>query len=158
MKFEEKTNNKFKKEEIFGCIIYFLIKDNEVVYVGQSKNGINRIAFHIYNRKDFDSFYFINCNIKELNDLENYYIIKYQPKYNKRLSRNSTNLISFSNFYYQEYKYDKAPRLSFKKAKEEIIKNKLYETLFNNSLYLNKNNLDKINDLLSSISLKLNGR
>lgn len=37
MKFEETLKNTFKKNEICGSMIYFLLKNDEVVYVGQSK-------------------------------------------------------------------------------------------------------------------------
>lgn len=153
MKFEESTKNNFKKEEICGSMIYFLTKNEEVVYVGQSKEGLNRISFHSYTEKDFDNFYFINCPVEKLNDLENYYIMKYFPKYNKMINRNGSSLISYTNFYCLEYKYDKAPRLSFAEAKKEIIRNSLYEVKFKSSLYINKKDIDKINKLLTNISL-----
>ena len=157
MKFEEKTKNNFLKKEICGSMIYFLIKNNEVVYVGQSKNGISRIFFHKYTKKDFDNLYFINCKEKELSTLENYYITKYKPLYNKTLNKANEDLITYTQFYYYEYKFDKAPRLNFKEAKKIIIENKLYNTQFKKCLYLNKNDLIKINDVLTNISLKKGG-
>lgn len=158
MKFKEKTNNVFKKEEICGSMIYFLTKDNEVVYVGQSKQGMNRIYFHKFSKKDFDSFYFINCDIEKLDELESYYILKYLPKYNKSLEKYSKDLISYTNFYYNQYEFNKAPRLNYKEAKEQIIKNKLYDIKFKSFIYLNKTNLNNINQFLTNISLKLHNK
>ena len=154
MRFEEKTKNKFKKEEVCGSMIYFLLKNNNVVYVGQSKEGMNRIYFHKFSKKDFDNFCFINCNIKELDELENYYIMKYKPKYNKALNTVKNKLISYTNFYYYKYSFEKAPKLSFQHAKRIIIKNKLYNVKYKNFLYLKINDLDKINEFLTNISLK----
>ena len=67
--------------------VYFLLKNKEVVYVGQTINGLNRIKQHfIENKKDFDDYKTVSCIRAKLNELENYYIIKYQPKYNKILN------------------------------------------------------------------------
>lgn len=118
------------------------------------KNGMIRISFHKYTDKDFDSFCFINFDKNKLDKFENYYIIKYQPKYNKFLNKESSKLISYSEFYYKEYDYKKTPRLPFKEAKNEIIKNKLYEIKYNDIIYLNKKDLKKINNYLSKVYLK----
>jgi len=64
------------------CGIYFLIKDNSVVYVGQSKNMVERIHAHARD-KDFDSYYFLEVDSNELNNFEAMYITLYQPEYNK---------------------------------------------------------------------------
>lgn len=68
--------------------IYFLLKDNKIVYVGQTKNGFNRIINHLHNRTiDFDSFHFINIkDTDRLNEIELKYILKFNPKYNKSIS------------------------------------------------------------------------
>lgn len=156
MKFEEINCNKFTENELFGNIIYFLTKNEEVVYVGQSKKGIGRIYYHIcnYKKKDFDSCYYIHCNETELNELENYYMIKYSPKYNKRLNNLNTSYVSFALFYYTEYKSKNVPRLTFQEAKNEIIKNNLYFKKFKNNVYLEKSQLKTINDFLINTSLK----
>lgn len=62
--------------------IYFLLKKGNVVYVGQTDNIINRVKIHKKN-KNFDNVaYFSTTNEKEVNYLENFYILKYSPYYN----------------------------------------------------------------------------
>lgn len=62
--------------------VYFLIKDNTIVYVGQTTKGLFRVNQHIYD-KDFDSYFFLECKLNELNSIETQYIIMFKPKYNK---------------------------------------------------------------------------
>lgn len=83
MLFEEKEYIEIKN--INDVFIYFLIKNNEVVYVGQTQSGLIRPLQHKYN-KIFDSVYIINCGKDELDILEDKYIIKYKPIYNKNLN------------------------------------------------------------------------
>lgn len=79
MKFEEK--GMITTFPNIDCsIIYFLIKDNEVVYVGQSSLGICRPFQH--TTKDFDSVSILKCKNEELDYLESRFILKYKPKYN----------------------------------------------------------------------------
>lgn len=66
--------------------IYFLIKDNEVVYVGKTTQGISRPFSH--KDKDYDSINIIYCEEKDLDELEDMYISKYKPPYNKLLNFN----------------------------------------------------------------------
>lgn len=62
--------------------IYFLLKDNQVVYIGQTNNIFNRIKGHQKN-KEFNNVAYITTTKDKANYLENYYIIKYEPFYNK---------------------------------------------------------------------------
>jgi hypothetical protein len=65
--------------------IYFLCKDDQVVYVGQSNRVVARIASHIgEGRKDFDHerVYFLPCPLASLNELERRYIDLLKPRYN----------------------------------------------------------------------------
>lgn len=64
-----------------NSFIYILTKDEEVVYVGQTKCGITRPFAHI--DKEFDSINIIYCDEEQLDMLEDKYIMKYMPKYNK---------------------------------------------------------------------------
>lgn len=83
MKFEE--NKIAKTIELYeNVFVYFLLKNNEVVYVGQTKKGTSRINAH--TNKDFDKVKVIYCKIGELDKLEDFYIKKYNPKYNKQLN------------------------------------------------------------------------
>lgn len=63
-------------------IIYFLINDNEIVYVGQSIRGECRIFEH---DKDFTHYTSYIIQIDALNEVEKFLITKYKPKYNKRI-------------------------------------------------------------------------
>jgi hypothetical protein len=64
--------------------IYALIKDQEIVYIGQSSNVMSRLGSHIQEkRKDFDS-YAIVCKVSqnEVDEVERKYIDDLKPKYN----------------------------------------------------------------------------
>ena len=84
-------NNRKKIDEKI-CCIYFLIKNSEIVYIGQSTNGISRIQQH--TDKDFDSYFILETSKEHLNDLESHYIVKFNPVYNKRVSYIPTGLIN----------------------------------------------------------------
>lgn len=73
--------------------IYFLIRDSEMVYVGQSENAVQRVGSHLAEgAKDFDSYSIHNyegVSCQELNDLEADCIVKFSPIYNHTLPRNA---------------------------------------------------------------------
>lgn len=71
-------------EIYYDSCIYFLLKNNDVVYVGQSTLGLIRTINH--KDIDFDNLYYIKCNKNQLNELEDEYIYKYLPKYNKKFN------------------------------------------------------------------------
>lgn len=62
------------------CGVYFLVKGDRVVYVGQSINILVRVREHS-KHKDFDSFSFIRCEKKKLDVLESLYIHALRPEY-----------------------------------------------------------------------------
>tara|TARA_B110000285_G_scaffold73250_1_gene84466 strand:- start:564 stop:1304 length:741 start_codon:yes stop_codon:yes gene_type:complete len=62
------------------CGVYFLVKGDRVVYVGQSIHIQMRVREHAKD-KDFDSFSFIRCEKKRLNVLESLYIHALRPEY-----------------------------------------------------------------------------
>ena len=64
--------------------IYFLIKDKEIVYIGQSTCVFRRVYDHLWAKKIFDSFSYIQCEKKMLDKLESLYIHFYQPPENGR--------------------------------------------------------------------------
>lgn len=71
------------KQSLPECsIIYFLIMDEEIVYVGQSINGISRIFAHMKDKK-FNSYYYISVESRLLDIVEECYIKIFQPIYNK---------------------------------------------------------------------------
>ncbi|WP_137138681.1 GIY-YIG nuclease family protein [Azospirillum brasilense] len=61
--------------------VYFLCKNGEVVYVGQSVSPASRIASHDKN-KDFDQVYFLPCPEFELNRVEAAFIRYLRPRLN----------------------------------------------------------------------------
>lgn len=65
-----------------SCGIYFLIENNDVVYVGQSIDVHSRIHQHSISNKAFDSFSWIETRKNNLDVLESLYIHTLQPKYN----------------------------------------------------------------------------
>lgn len=62
--------------------IYFLIKSNKVIYVGQTTRWPWRLKEHVNNLMDFDSHKFIPYPESELNMWERAYIKRYRPQYN----------------------------------------------------------------------------
>lgn len=64
------------------CGIYFLFSaDNEIVYVGQSKDILTRVEKH-KQTKVFDRFAYVRCSPERLDILELAYILKFDPIYN----------------------------------------------------------------------------
>lgn len=80
------------KSNLSICGIYFLIKDNEIVYIGQSTNIFARLSGH--GNKDFDSVTFVPCEKSELNIMESLYILAYRPKLNGMAGRNQDRISS----------------------------------------------------------------
>lgn len=85
---EDVLRNKKPLSEEKMCCIYFLIKKDEIVYVGQTTKGISRVYAHLGD-KDFDSYAILGCKEDELNDLEAYYIVEFNPCYNGTPPNNS---------------------------------------------------------------------
>lgn len=70
--------------------IYVLLREGEIVYVGQSQNIKSRIGTHLAEKaKIFDSYYVIYCDSFQLNDLEAEFIIKFDPIYNAAIPSNN---------------------------------------------------------------------
>ena len=57
--------------------VYFLVRGNSVVYVGQSINILRRVEEH-RRTKAFDSFAYIICDKAELNILESLYMLSFR--------------------------------------------------------------------------------
>lgn len=82
MIFSEQDKNIITVPKYDNCFIYFLLQQKEVVYVGQTEHGIIRPLSH--RDKDFDEIKILYCNPNELDILEDTYIQKYKPAYNKQ--------------------------------------------------------------------------
>jgi len=67
----------------FPPCIYFLVRDNKVVYVGQSVSLPVRIQTHLTTeRKDFNRVLYLPVPMYQLNEAENEYIRALRPEYN----------------------------------------------------------------------------
>lgn len=63
--------------------IYFLLRDNDVVYVGRSTNIMVRLSHHRFEAtKEFNRIFVIECPVAHMDRLERLYIDKFQPTYN----------------------------------------------------------------------------
>lgn len=82
MIFKENNDNIVTIPKCEDCFIYFLLKNCEVVYVGKTQHGLTRPLSH--RDKDFDEIKILYCNLDELDVLEDTYIQKYRPTYNKQ--------------------------------------------------------------------------
>lgn len=81
--------------EIDIGFIYFLIKNNKVVYVGKSRENFgSRLSAH-KEWFDFDSHAVLPIMRENIDEIEILYIEKYEPKYNKannpKYSMNAAN-------------------------------------------------------------------
>jgi len=61
--------------------IYFLILGEQIVYVGQSINILQRVGMHAAT-KEFDRYYYFECAQEHLDSLEAYCIHKFCPTQN----------------------------------------------------------------------------
>lgn len=77
-----------------NSIIYFLIDDDEIVYVGQTKKQLHlRLAYHKNNGRVFDRSEITEVESKYADVVESCYIHTLRPKYNG----NSINLSNGKN-------------------------------------------------------------
>ena len=83
VKFEENECFRFDVPKISNSLVYFLLYNEEVVYVGQTVQGLVRPLSH--KDKVFDSVAVISVPEDLLTAVEDYYISKYIPKYNKTM-------------------------------------------------------------------------
>lgn len=70
------------RESYWGSSRKFIDRKYNVVYVGQSKRGIERAFEH--KDKEFDYIKVIPCKLSQLNDMEEKYIKEYNPIYNNQ--------------------------------------------------------------------------
>lgn len=68
------------------CGVYFLIKDRQLVYVGQSKNVPQRLLTH-HHRGRFDSVCVLPTDLSKLDTVEWYYINLFRPPFNRGFER-----------------------------------------------------------------------
>ena len=82
MKFTESNKDIITLPKYKNCFVYFLIREDEVVYVGQTTHGITRPYSH--SDKVFDEVKILYCDENMLDVTEDFYIEKYKPEYNKQ--------------------------------------------------------------------------
>jgi hypothetical protein len=68
------------------CGIYFLLLDNQIVYVGQTKNLHSRLTQHD-RTKEFDAYHFEPCRKEYLDRREAAYIEAMRPRLNNTKPR-----------------------------------------------------------------------
>lgn len=86
--FEEIVQNSLPVNDGNACGIYFLILNNHVVYVGQSRHSIHaRIKSHL-REKTFDRYFILPCEPEDLDYLETKYIAEHTPVYNRSIKTN----------------------------------------------------------------------
>lgn len=142
MIFEEKEDISLDANK--NWMIYFLIKNNEVVYVGQTTQNLIRPFSH--KDKDFDTVKIIyQAEDKELlNKNEEFYIKKYSPKYNKTFNSNgySDSLINHM-FEVEKIKYLTQYYMTREQINDELLKYKVqpltkkeFKKLYKSGFYL----------------------
>lgn len=142
MIFDEKKFITLEKYE--NIFIYFLIKEREVVYVGKTTKGILRPLSH--TNKIYDEIKIIYCEEDELDTLENKYIIKYKPIYNKEINHNE--LYSLNQIVLKIKEQNLFDNFNLWKLKK-IVKYLNIETKkFKEKQYICKNDFEKIINLL----------
>lgn len=73
--------------------VYFLFDGLNLVYIGQTIRGLDRLNDHLSDdRKIFDSYSFVKCNHQcEATELEKELIIRYKPPLNKTYAKININ-------------------------------------------------------------------
>lgn len=139
MKFEE-TRESILLPHITGAIIYFLINGEEVVYVGQSKNGSTRPFSH--TTKVFEKVAMIKCNQEDLDYLESMYILKYKPKYNRNILNSHSYSLKNMRRIIREKTYFK--KIVINDLKWIIRKFDIRTDSFEGNVYVDKDDFKKI--------------
>jgi len=68
--------------------IYFLVKKDKVVYVGQSIDIGTRLGRHEKDDwKDYDQVFFVSAPKNKLREMESHFIEHFAPKYNDNMRR-----------------------------------------------------------------------
>lgn len=84
------------KKDFKGARKNYYESDDKVVYVGQSKRGIERIFEHKKD-KQFDYVKVIPCKLSKLDETEKRYIDFYKPTYNTKLIKGECKAAGWHN-------------------------------------------------------------
>jgi hypothetical protein len=118
--------------------IYYLYKNNKVVYIGQSNFCEKRIFQHI--KKDFDEYEIIENKSEDLNEIEALEILNNKPIYNKTIPKNK-KFIKLKSFLEEK----KKGKIYSCKKRNIDLKKKLYYVDFKENTYFKKEDLININ-------------
>lgn len=78
-----------------GTCIYFLCRDERVVYVGQSENVHQRLVEHI-RTKVFDSVFYLRVSAHKMSKIESALISYLKPEYNQTSLKQTNKSISLA--------------------------------------------------------------
>ena len=127
-----------------------MLKENTVVYVGQSKIGVSRPFLH--RDKNFDRVEIMSVPKEKLDEFESYYIKKYAPIYNQKLINAFDIGIISAKLKIQERYGRKDFSMIYLRKAISSLQIKPYE--FKGLTYSSRDNLDLVFDF---IDLKVNG-
>ena len=65
------------------CGIYFLIRDDQVIYIGKSNDVYSRVSEHRARGREFTKFSVVPCDPAHLSDIEAAYIKLFKPVGNR---------------------------------------------------------------------------
>jgi len=116
------------------CGIYFLIKDQKVVYIGKSTNIDGRILQHSAS-KDFDAFSWVPYMEDQLCEMEPEYIMHYKPLLNQRIPKSR---------FMSKASIKKEFNVHMGKAKRVLKLNGASEYSFNGMVYYDRNEVSEI--------------
>lgn len=137
VKFQEQNAKEIKQIE--ECFIYFLLQNDEVVYVGQTSKGTQRPFSH--KDKDFNRVMILYCEKCELDEKEDYYIKKYSPAYNKLLNTEMNYSLSKAK---RELKQTFDENFNLTRLKKIISRLNINLFEFNSILYMTADDYFKI--------------
>ena len=128
--------------------VYILYKNDEIVYVGQTKQLLFRIGNHS-KTKDFDQFSYISCeSYEEMMDIETALILELQPKYNHRVGGSYISVNGFrdkvkeiAGSSYDSSMYINRIRKKLKESDIELVN-------FKDSILFHKKDMEKAIELI----------
>lgn len=135
-------------KDLVEYYVYILYKNNEIVYVGQTKQLFFRINNHS-KTKDFDQFSYISCgSYQEMMDIETALILELQPKYNKRLGRDYISVNGFRDKI-KEYagdSYDSSMYIN--RIRKKLMESDIELVNFKGSILFHKKDMEKATELI----------
>jgi hypothetical protein len=137
MIFEEKADATLENKNTF---IYFLLKGDEVVYVGQTRKGSIRVFAH--EDIEYDAAKLIYCKTDDLDKLEDVYIKKYKPMYNKACNYGMNYSLNRARNVIRERMHD--IMFNLRQLKELIRELDIQVTMIKYTPYILKDDLEKI--------------